>query len=81
MPPDSGLHTYDSPGGAITIRFSHGRLDLVSDAAARGYRVQVASRGPDEIDVRFDADHDHGQWRIRVQVDHDGRLTHEIDHS
>ena len=81
VPSASELHTYTSPGGRVTVRFSHGRLQLLRTSAADGYQASVPSRDPFDVEVRFDRSGDHGEWRIRVQVDHDGHLSPEITQS
>ena len=81
MPGGPEVYTYRSPGGSVTVRVAHGTLELLSDPAAGGYHAAVHDKQPDDIDVRFDRDRGRGEWRIRVQIDHDGHLTHEISNS
>jgi hypothetical protein len=76
VPPTSEVQTYRSAGGTVTVRFAHGQLQLLGESAATGYQASIGSDQPDDIDVRFDGAQ--GQWRIRVRVDHDGHLTHEV---
>ncbi len=70
----SELHTYDSDGGTMTVRFSGGRLMLVSYHAAAGYTAEVHRTDPDDVEVRFSGSADH---RIRIRVEN-GRLSPEI---
>jgi hypothetical protein len=81
VPPASEVYTYRSAGGTVTVRFSHGRLDLLSTSAAGGYHSSVRAQDPIDIDVRFDRSDGHGEWRIRVRVDDGGNLTHEVTQS
>jgi cytoskeletal protein RodZ len=76
VPPTSEVQTYRSAGGTVTVRFAHGQLQLLGESAATGYQATIGSDQPDDIDVRFDGAQ--GRWRIRVRVDHDGHLTHEV---
>jgi hypothetical protein len=70
----SELHTYHSVGGTVTVRFSGGRLTLVSYGAAPGYAAEVHSNDPDDVEVRFSGPEDR---RIRIRVE-EGHLTAEI---
>jgi hypothetical protein len=78
VPPAPEVHTYRSAGGSVTVRFAHGQLQLLGDSASGGYRASVESEQPDDIEIRFDSAQGQSQWRIRVRVDHDGHLTHEV---
>jgi hypothetical protein len=73
--PANDVHSYDSRGGAVTVRYGDGALTLVSVVPAAGYTSEVSNQ-PDDLDVRFHGGQ--GDWRIRVQVDGDGHLTSEI---
>jgi len=73
--PTNDVHGFDSPGGAVTVRFADNVLALVHVAPATGYRVEIHDQQPDRIEVRFT--NDSGEWRVDVQVDH-GRLTHSV---
>lgn len=75
------VHTYGSAGGTVTVRLAHGQLQLLDDSAAGGYRASVENAQPDDIEVRFDSAQGQVRWRIRVRVDHDGQLTHEVTQS
>ena len=77
--PANGVYAFRSQGGSVTVRFSHASLKLLGVSPANGYQAEVQSNQPDDIDVRFTDSH--GEWRIRVRVDHQGHLLHEIDHS
>jgi hypothetical protein len=70
----SDLHTYHSHGGTLTVRFSGGRLTIVSYAAAAGYTADVHRNDPDDVEVRFSGPDDR---RIRVRVE-EGHLSPEI---
>jgi len=70
----SELHTYHSDGGTVTVRFSGGRLTLVSYHAAPGYDAEVHRDDPDDVEVRFSGPDDR---RIRVRVE-EGHLSPEI---
>jgi hypothetical protein len=69
------IHTYESPGGTITVRFARGALTLVSDPPAPGYTVEIHDEQADEIEVRFHSLN--GEWRIRVRAEN-GALVPEI---
>jgi hypothetical protein len=81
VPSGAGIHTYRSAGGSVTVNFAQGRLQLLSTPAAGGYHASVNSAQPDDVDVRFDADHGGTRWRVRVRVDHNGHLSAEITKS
>ncbi len=70
----SDLHTYHSEGGTATVRFSGGRLTLVSYHAAIGFHAEVHRDDPDDVEVRFSGPADR---RIRVRVE-EGQLSPEI---
>jgi len=72
VPHPSDLQTYSTPGGSITVRFSHDELSLVSVHAAPGFGHDVRDRGPDHVEVRFD--HDGADYRIELMVEH-GRVV------
>ena len=69
------IHTYESPGGTVTVRFGRGALTLVSAPPAPGYTVEIHDEQADEIEVRFHSLN--GEWRIRVRVEN-GALVPEI---
>jgi hypothetical protein len=72
------VHEYQSHGGSVRVRFSHGVLSLISVSRASGYHSHVVQNRPDDIEVRFS--NSHGEWRIRIRVEH-GRPVSEVDHT
>ena len=75
------VHAYGSAGGTVTVRLARGQLQLLDASAAGGYRASVENAQPDDIEVRFDSAQGQARWQIRVRVDHDGQLTHEVTQS
>lgn len=75
-PWQNGVRTYRSPGGSITVRYSHGDLRLLSISSADGYHASKRRDDADYIDVRFE--NDHGGWRVRVRVEN-GHVTGDVD--
>jgi len=69
--PPPSTHTYRSAGGSITITFAHGALTLDSYAPALGYRAEVHTNDPSDVEVRFS--NANTEWRIRIRVEN-GRL-------
>jgi len=76
--PASEVQVFRSQGGSITVRISHGSLTLLAVSPASGYATDGTDTSSDSIDVRFRNGND-DKWRIRVQIDDQGRLVHEID--
>jgi hypothetical protein len=71
----SDLRTYHSDGGTMTVRYSHGKLALVSYRAASGYTAEVHRNQPDDVEVRFSGP---DERRIRIRVEQ-GDLSEEIE--
>jgi hypothetical protein len=69
------VHTYHCDGGTITVRFSGGKLTLVSYRAALGYSAEVHNNDPDDVEVRFSGP---DERRIRIRVE-EGRLSEETE--
>jgi hypothetical protein len=74
----SEVHVFRSQGGSITVRISQRSLTLLAVSPATGYATDGTDTSSDSIDVRFRNGND-DKWRIRVQIDDQGRLVHEID--
>jgi hypothetical protein len=75
--PPSEVQVFRSQGGSITVRISHDTLTLLAVSPASGYATDGTNTSSDSIDVRFRNGND--KWRIRVQIDDQGHLVHEID--
>ena len=69
----TGVRTYHSPGGSITVRVARGSVTLLHVDAASGYTSETHDSGPDRVDVRFTRG---GQtYRIVLQVDDHGQVA------
>jgi hypothetical protein len=77
-PSQNGAKKYDSQGGSIIVRFSHGDLTLLHVSPADGYSSSVDHNEASDIDVRFE--NDNGGWRVRVRVEN-GHVTSEVGHT
>ncbi|QWZ09033.1 hypothetical protein KRR39_04175 [Nocardioides panacis] len=55
-PPASQQRTWQGPAGSVAVRCSGTSASLQSASPSDGYRVEVGSRGPGEVEVRFRAD-------------------------
>jgi hypothetical protein len=72
VPPPGMNHTYNADGGRMTVRFSNGRLTLVSYQPADGWTAAVHTNKPDDVEVRFSKGEEDSRIRVRVE---NGRLV------
>ncbi|MEI8241302.1 MAG: hypothetical protein WCI22_17965 [Actinomycetota bacterium] len=66
--PSSDTHTFATPGGSITVRFSAGVLTLVGYHPVSGFSVEQVQASDQHIDVRFRGPN--GDYRVHVEVQH-----------
>jgi len=52
-PKPSHQRTWEGPTGSVTVRCQGGRVSLQSASPGDGYRVDVGTRGPAEVEVTF----------------------------
>jgi hypothetical protein len=60
--------TYEAPGGSVTVRFEGGALALVAYAPNPGYVAAVHRAVADDVEVRFEREHEDGAGHSRVRV-------------
>ena len=61
---DVELRTWQGEPGAMTVRCEGGQASLQSATPNDGYRVEVKERGPEEVEVRFEAE----EHEVRVEA-------------
>lgn len=67
VPPTEG--TWQGAGGAVLAGCRGSHIDLQSATPDDGYRVEVASRGPREVEVAFESE-SYGQTLVRAVCAH-----------
>ena len=55
---DGERRTWQGEPGSMTVRCDGGQVSLQSATPNDGYRVEVRERGPEEVEVRFEAEED-----------------------
>jgi hypothetical protein len=53
-------------GGTVTVQCINDAASYVSGSPAPGYQIQVESRGPDEVEVRFASDAVDYEWSVKA---------------
>ena len=63
-PPATQQRTWEGPTGSVAVRCTGSTASLQSASPSDGYRVEVGSRGPGEVEVEFRGD----ERRVKVRA-------------
>lgn len=78
-PVPSGIQSFSSVGGSITVTVTDGVLSLASSSPATGFISEVHDNEPSRVEVRFSDGQT--EWRIRIELGSGGVTSEITQHS